>query len=74
MSIGEDPILSFLGHTDVVPVTNKWKYNPFTLTIKDNKYIGRGVSDMKGGIAAFLYTLTKINLNKLKRGIRICFT
>lgn len=74
MSIGENPSLSFLGHTDVVPVTDKWQNNPFTLTIKDNKYIGRGVSDMKGGIAAFLYALTKIDLNALKQGLRICFT
>lgn len=74
MSIGKTQAVSFLGHTDVVPVTDKWENNPFTLTIKENKYIGRGVSDMKGGIAAFLYALTNINLSELKKGIKVCFT
>lgn len=74
MSIGESPILSFIGHTDVVSASKEWKYPPFKLTIDNNKLIGRGVSDMKGGIAAFLYVLQKINLKKLKKGIRVCFT
>ena len=74
MSIGENPILSFIGHTDVVSVSNSWKFPSFALTEVDDKLIGRGVSDMKGGIAAFLYVLEKINLKELKQGIRVCFT
>lgn len=74
MSIGDNPILSFIGHTDVVPVSMDWSYSPFKLTQEDDKLIGRGVSDMKGGIAAFLYALKKIDLSKLKKGIRVCFT
>lgn len=74
MSIGKDPILSFIGHTDVVSVTNDWKYSPFELTKVGDKLIGRGVSDMKGGIAAFLSALKQTDLKKLKRGIRVCFT
>lgn len=73
MSIG-NPVLSFIGHTDVVSVSDKWSYDPFKLTIDKDKLIGRGVSDMKGGIAAFLYTLSQINLKKLNKGIRVCFT
>lgn len=74
MSIGKKPILSFIGHTDVVSVSNDWKYPSFMLTKEGEKLIGRGVSDMKGGIAAFLYAVKQINLKKLKRGIRVCFT
>lgn len=74
MSIGENPTLSFIGHTDVVSVSNAWDYPPFDLTKENDKLIGRGVSDMKGGIAAFLNALSQINLNNLKRGIRVCFT
>ena len=74
MSIGENPILSFIGHTDVVSVSKEWKYSPFELTKIEDKLIGRGVSDMKGGIAAFLYVLKQIDLKKIKRGIRVCFT
>ena len=74
MSIGKAPILSFLGHTDVVSVSDDWTLPPFCLTQKGDKLFGRGVSDMKGGIAAFLYALTKVNLKEIKRGIRVCFT
>lgn len=74
MSIGEYPVLSFIGHTDVVSVSKNWKYEPFKLTEENDKLIGRGASDMKGGIAAFLYALSELNLSELKRGIRVCFT
>lgn len=74
MSIGKNPILSFIGHTDVVSVSKDWKYPPFELTKKGDKLMGRGVSDMKGGIAAFIYILKQLDLKKLKRGIRVCFT
>lgn len=43
------------GHTDVVPVIEKyWDTNPFTLIKKDGKYFGRGTADMKGFIACAL--------------------
>lgn len=74
MSIGENPILSFIGHTDVVSVTDDWTFSPFKLTSIGDKLIGRGTSDMKGGIAAFLYALKGMDLKDLKRGIRVCFT
>lgn len=74
MSIGKDPIVSFIGHTDVVTASNDWTYQPFELTKIEDKLIGRGVSDMKGGIASFLYVLKQVDLKRLKRGIRVCFT
>lgn len=74
MSYGNDIKLSFIGHMDTVNINNKWDYNPFDLTIVDNKLIGRGTCDMKGGISAFLYTLSKIDLEDLKYGIRVCLT
>ncbi|MCI8670881.1 MAG: M20 family metallopeptidase [Bacilli bacterium] len=74
MSIGNDPILSFIGHTDTVACSTAWQTNPFKLTIKGDKLIGLGSSDMKGGIAAFLYVLQGLDLKSLVRGIRVCFT
>lgn len=74
MSYGDNPILSFVGHTDTVGVSDNWKNDAFKLTTFDDKLIGRGVCDMKGSIAAFLYSLSKIDLKSLKRGIRVCFT
>lgn len=48
--------LCFAGHTDVVPVGNleKWTYNPFQAHIDDGILYGRGASDMKAAIAAFV--------------------
>jgi len=35
------------GHTDVVPVDGQpWDTDPFTVTLKDNRLFGRGVTDM----------------------------
>lgn len=53
------PHFVFLGHTDVVPPGDEklWLHDPFTPTILDEKLYGRGVADMKGGIAAMLAAL-----------------
>lgn len=53
------PHLCFAGHTDVVPPGDEaaWSVPPFSATIKDGKLIGRGASDMKGQIAAFVAAL-----------------
>lgn len=50
------PHLCFAGHTDVVPAGDEaaWSVPPFSATVRDEKLIGRGVSDMKGQIAAFV--------------------
>ncbi|MDR1361926.1 MAG: succinyl-diaminopimelate desuccinylase [Holosporaceae bacterium] len=45
--------LGFLGHSDVVPAGESWESDPFSPLQKDGYLVGRGVSDMKGGIAAF---------------------
>lgn len=51
----------FAGHIDVVPPGGEWESDPFVLTKKEGYYYGRGVSDMKGGLSAFLYTLKHTN-------------
>ncbi len=50
------PNLCFAGHTDVVPVgdAGAWSHGPFAAEIKDGWLFGRGASDMKGGVAAFI--------------------
>ena len=50
------PNLCFAGHTDVVPVGNekKWSFPPFGAEVVDGELLGRGTSDMKGAIAAFV--------------------
>ena len=46
----------FAGHTDVVPTgpLGQWSSDPFTPTVRDGKLYGRGASDMKTSIAAFV--------------------
>ena len=50
------PNLCFAGHTDVVPVgsADQWTVDPFAADIKDGMLVGRGASDMKGAIAAWV--------------------
>ena len=49
-------LLVFAGHTDVVPTgpLEKWTSNPFVPSHRDGKLYGRGASDMKTSIAAFV--------------------
>jgi len=46
------------GHTDVVPVDGQaWDTDPFTVTLKGDKYYGRGTCDMKGFDALALWAV-----------------
>ena len=53
------PSLWFLGHTDVVPPGPEelWTFLPFNPGEKDGELYGRGVADMKGGVAAMVVAL-----------------
>ncbi len=53
---GASPNLCFAGHTDVVPVGDAagWTVDPFGAEIRNGVLYGRGTSDMKGAIAAFV--------------------
>jgi succinyl-diaminopimelate desuccinylase len=53
------PLICFAGHTDVVPTgpVEQWQSNPFTPTIRDGVLYGRGASDMKSSLAAFVAAL-----------------
>ncbi|BAB66600.1 ArgE/DapE family deacylase [Sulfurisphaera tokodaii] len=57
-----DKLIMLNGHYDVVPTgdVNKWKYNPFSGKIIDDKVYGRGSTDMKGGLAVFMKVFTEI--------------
>lgn len=47
--------LVFTGHIDVVPLgTRAWGVPPFGGEVRDGKVWGRGASDMKSGVAAFV--------------------
>jgi len=50
------PLICFAGHTDVVPTgpLEHWSSDPFTPTVRDGVLVGRGASDMKTSLAAFV--------------------
>ncbi len=50
------PHICYGGHTDVVPAGDEgaWTYGAFTPHIEDGVLYGRGASDMKGSVAAFV--------------------
>jgi succinyl-diaminopimelate desuccinylase len=52
----EAPSFVFAGHTDVVPPgpRDQWRSDPFEPSISDGVLYGRGASDMKSSIAAFV--------------------
>jgi len=53
---GHPRTFGFNGHTDVVPVgdTAAWSVDPFGGTIRGGWLWGRGATDMKSGVAAFV--------------------
>lgn len=56
------PVFAFAGHTDVVPVGDRaaWRRDPFGAEIVDGVLWGRGATDMKSGVAAFVAAAAEI--------------
>ena len=62
------PSICFTGHVDVVPLgARTWKFEPFAGVIDDGKLYGRGSSDMKSGVAAFVVAAIRM-ANEAKQG------
>ncbi len=61
------PNFCFAGHTDVVPVgdADAWSLEPFAADIRDGILYGRGATDMKGAVAAFI---AAVDIFLAKRG------
>jgi succinyl-diaminopimelate desuccinylase len=53
---GANRSFGFNGHTDVVPVGDRaaWTQDPFGAAVVDGWMYGRGATDMKSGVAAFV--------------------
>ncbi len=56
------PTLIFAGHTDVVPTgpVAEWLSDPFVATEHNGRLYGRGASDMKSSLAAFVVALEEL--------------
>jgi formylaminopyrimidine deformylase len=57
------------GHVDVVPPGDlkKWSGDPYTMRVDGERLIGRGVTDMKSGLAGFLAAIRKVQ----QRGVAL---
>ncbi len=63
---GEGEEIGIIGHLDIVPAGNNWETPPFTLTLKDGVYYGRGILDDKGPLLACLYALRELKESNIK--------
>lgn len=63
------------GHLDTVPAgdENKWKFPPFGSIEDDGKIYGRGSTDMKGAVAAFIAIMKYLKENNVKINKKIVF-
>jgi succinyl-diaminopimelate desuccinylase len=70
------PPIVLSGHFDTVPLGTKiWSADPFGGHIHDGKLLGRGSSDMKGGLAAMMIAaISACEVSPPPGGIRIIFS
>jgi succinyl-diaminopimelate desuccinylase len=57
---GDGPVVHLNGHIDVVPPGDGWTLDPFAGVVRDGRIFGRGVCDMKAGLAAAVYAAEAI--------------
>jgi len=70
------PVFAFNGHTDVVPVGDRaaWSHDPFGGEIVDGVLWGRGATDMKSGVAAFVAAAAEFVVENPNGSIAILIT
>ena len=70
--------LTMSGHMDVVPTEGQpWTSDPFRLTVRGERLVGRGSADMKGFFAIVLAALDDLQhegLNQLRRPVTVIAT
>jgi len=71
----DSPLLVFAGHTDVVPTgpLEQWHSHPFAPSHRDGKLYGRGASDMKTSLAAFVVAVEEFIAERPDTPLSIAF-
>lgn len=63
------------GHTDVVPVEGQaWTSDPFRMTARDDRLVGRGTCDMKGFLACALAAAEQAAQRPIARPLHLAFS
>lgn len=57
---GSRPPVILLAHMDTVPAGDGWTFSPFSGEIRGNRLLGRGSTDMKGGLAAAMIAFREV--------------
>ncbi|MGE4339036.1 MAG: M20 family metallopeptidase [Pigmentiphaga sp.] len=70
------PQLGFTGHLDTVPLgAGEWQFDPLGAELREGRLYGRGSSDMKSGIAAFIAAAERnADLLRHHNGVAIVLT
>ncbi|GAB09760.1 hypothetical protein GOARA_046_00290 [Gordonia araii NBRC 100433] len=68
------PTLMFLGHSDVVPAGSGWSGDPFGARVSGGRLIGRGATDMKGGLAAIVAAMGALAGTELRGQVEFVCT
>lgn len=73
---GDGPPICFTGHIDIVPLGKAaWSHDPFAGERDGDRLFGRGVTDMKGAIAAIVLAAQRIAaLPERKAGLVLVLT
>jgi len=58
--VGAERTVVIYTHLDVVPPGSGWSYDPFSLTIDNDRVYGRGTADSKGAVAGLIAALQAI--------------
>lgn len=78
VSIGPDAVdgsgLMLCGHMDVVPPGAGWSSDPFTLTVRGDRLVGRGTADMKGFIALAVARIARLDAARLRAPVVLLLT
>nr|WP_253647961.1 M20 family metallopeptidase [Williamsia deligens] len=71
---GDGPGLMFLGHSDVVPPGPGWTGDPFVARVDEERIVGRGSTDMKGGLAAIVAAMSALQGERLSGPVQLVCT
>lgn len=64
--LGSGEEIGIIGHLDVVPAGEGWNTDPFTLTVKNGNYYGRGVGDDKLPLLLILFIMKELKESGIK--------
>lgn len=68
--LGRGKDILFIGHVDNIPAGNveNWHYPPYSGRISNGRIFGRGVADMKSGLAAMMIAVKALTHSSLLNG------